>query len=171
ADGNVDEADLQRVLHGDESAPNTTALLVRENPLLQFCRDLTARERECAKLLDGESQTPPPPPNGRPQTIEPLSSEDIPRHLAHLLETMTSPEEQVLNGLTPRATNANVQKQIKELSLEKSPADTPAYHDFHSLQIAFEHVWQEAVDEGILDLSEDIYETIVELGGDPNALN
>lgn len=174
ADGNVDDADLQRVLHGNESAPNTNVLLVRENPLLQFCREMTARERECAKLLDEESQTPlppAPPPDDEPQPVEPMSSDDIPRHLAHLLETMTSPEEQVINGLTPRATNAEVQKQIRELSLEKSPADTPAYHDFHSLQIAFEHVWQEAIDEGILDLAEDIYETIVELGGDPDARN
>jgi hypothetical protein len=177
ADGNVDDADLQRALYGDQSARNTNAFLVRENPLLQFCREMTARERECENLLSEDENGSPPTDNGTPTapesplTAETITDEDIPRYLAHLMETMTSPEEQVVNGLTPRASNEEVQKQIKELSLDKSPADTPAYHDFHNLQIAFEHVWQEAIDEGVLDLAEDAYQAIVELGGNPGLSN
>ena len=38
--------------------------------------------------------------------------------------TMTSPEKPVINGLTPRATRADVQEQIQGLSFAKSPADT-----------------------------------------------
>jgi hypothetical protein len=37
-----------------------------------------------------------------------------------------------------------------------------------SLQIAFQHVWQEAIDKGAVHLAQGAYETIVELGGDPH---
>ena len=52
------------------------------------------------------------------------------------------------------------------LSFRRGPADVPAFYDFHNLQIAFDHVWQEAIDQGLLDLTEDAYNEIVELGGD-----
>jgi hypothetical protein len=35
------------------------------------------------------------------------------------------------------------------------------------LQIAFDYVWQEAIDQGVLHLAQNAYETIVDLGGDP----
>ncbi len=44
----------------------------------------------------------------------------------------------------------------------------PAFHDFNNLQIAFDYVWQEAIDQGILDLAQNAYETIVGLGGNPD---
>ena len=69
---------------------------------------------------------------------------------------------------TPVATRDTVQSSVQHLLFQPSPADVPAFHDFSSLEIAFEYVWQEAIDEGILELAQDAYETIVELGGDPN---
>jgi hypothetical protein len=51
---------------------------------------------------------------------------------------------------------------------DPSPADVPAFYDFNNLQIAFEYVWQEAIDQGVLDLAQNAYETIVGLGGNPD---
>ena len=45
---------------------------------------------------------------------------------------------------------------------------SPTFHDFNNLQIAFEYVWQEAIDQGALELAQSAYETIVELGGVPD---
>ncbi|WP_457584820.1 hypothetical protein [Ensifer canadensis] len=87
------------------------------------------------------------------------------------MSTLTSPEEEVVNGLTPRSDKIEVQRQIRQLSLEKSPADTPAYFDFHNLQIAFEHVWQELIDQGVIGLAEDAFDRMVALGGDPRSFD
>ena len=54
------------------------------------------------------------------------------------------------------------------LLLPPGPADVPAFHDFHELQIAFKPVWMEALDNTSIDDAEDAYERYVELGGDPD---
>ena len=66
---------------------------------------------------------------------------DVPRYIAKLLDGMTTPEESVSFGeVEPgkRADQADVQRRIDALSFRRSPADVPAFYDFHSLQIAFE---------------------------------
>ena len=76
--------------------------------------------------------------------------DDIPRFLGRLMEPMTAPEEDLVVGLMPVATRDTVQSNIKSLMFDPSPADVPAFHDFNSLQIAFDYVWQEAIDQGVL---------------------
>jgi hypothetical protein len=182
ADGRVSGEELKRVLGDGQSETNATTLLMRQDPLSQICREMTTKEKECSSLLL-DAGTPEDDDDGDPDgngdgngggdgddagaSIEPITAEDLNRHIGHLMQTMSSPEEKVMEGLTPMATRDEVSKNVQTLSLEKSPADMPAYHDFHNLQIAFEHVWQEAIDEGILDLAEDAYRIIVELGGTP----
>ena len=84
------------------------------------------------------------------------------------METLTSPEERLLVDLEPPASQRSVDENVRNLTFAPSPADVPAFYDFHNLQIAFEHVWQEIIDEGVLNLSEDAFHQIVGLGGDPN---
>src|SRR5439155_23607204 len=116
----------------------------------------------------------PPPPSD--QKVVPagdtgdttIGMDDIPRFLGRLIEPMTAPEEDLVVGLMPVATRDAVQSNIKALAFDPSPADVAAFHDFTNLQIAFDYVWQEAIDQGVLDLAQNAYETIVSLGGDPN---
>jgi len=174
----ISAEDLEKVIGSDRSRTQSSSFFLREDPLAQICRERTQTETECANLLlerqDGnnvdapEGNTPPVDSNRTGTGVETVTEQDITRYIARVMDTLTSPEEQVVTGLTPRADRAIVQQNIKKLSFERSPAEVPAFHDFHSLQIAFEHVWQEAIDRGILDVSADIYETIVELGGDPD---
>lgn len=103
--------------------------------------------------------------------VESADEEGINSYVARLIDTMTSPEEHVVYGLHPLATQGEVEEDIKELVFPPSPADTLAFYDFHNLQIAFEPVWQELIDKGILDLAEDAYHDIVELGGNPNQIS
>lgn len=182
-DGMVSGEDLERVINEGQGKARSISLLTRENPILQLCREISSDEDDCAKILLGEATNPEnpdepetddPSPNGNHVpgvNVEAITEANINLYLARLMETMTSPEEQVVTGLTPRATRNGIYEQIKELSFKTSPADVPAFHDFHSLQIAFEHVWQEAIDEGILDLAQDAYDIIVENGGNPLLAN
>jgi hypothetical protein len=55
------------------------------------------------------------------------------------------------------ATIETVNEALQGLSLPKGPADIPAFHDFHSLQIAFDHVWFEAYDERIRELGTEVF--------------
>ncbi len=184
ADGFIDESDVAKVLKSTPPADDGqsgNSAVVREDPVVQFCRDLSRRQRRASELLgiptgnsDDDSDDSDAEGEGGatvPAGDDALGEEDVKRHLSRLLSTMASPEERVVHGLTPRANKREVQKQIQQLSLEKSPADTPSYFDFHNLQIAFEHVWQDVIDEGLVDLAENAFDKIVALGGDPASLD
>jgi hypothetical protein len=62
-----------------------------------------------------------------------------------------------------RATQEDIDAQIKTMRLESSPADEPAFYDFYSLQIAFEHVWKELFDDEVEKGLNDLYQNLVEL--------
>ncbi|HEV7305587.1 hypothetical protein [Ensifer sp.] len=180
ADGFIDEMDMAKVLGPSPSVDtqNGNAALIREDPLVKVCRDLSQRQRRAAALLNvatsSSDEGTGDDADGTGAIIpddDEITKSDIKRHLSHLMSTLTSPEEQVVNGLTPRSDKIEVERQIKQLSLERSPADTPAYFDFHNLQIAFEHVWQEVIDQKVVDLAEDAFDRIVALGADPGAFN
>jgi len=171
----VPEDEIEPILF-DNTSLHRTNVLLRENPFSRICRDKSNGE----KCLDnephedddhGEEDTPGPIILAPGPGIEVVTKEDVPRFIAKLLDKMTSPEEAVSFGEVEtgkRADQNDVQRRIDALSFRKSPADVPAFYDFHSLQIAFEYVWQEALDQGILDLAADAYKTIVELGGTPS---
>lgn len=92
--------------------------------------------------------------------------------IASLLGRQTSPEEPVEFGveeadLESPLTAGGVSDAIKQVVFSPGPADVPAFHDFHDLQIAFEPVWQEALDDKYLEDVEAAYDEIVERGGAP----
>ncbi len=168
---NVPDEMIEPILFGPAGANERKTLLLRENPLSRLCHEKTAGE----KCLDDEEEGPDGSDgNGGGETpgseVEVVTENDVPRYIARLIDKMTAPEDPIaFGGIVPgkRADQEDVQKRIDALSFRRSPADVPAFYDFHHLQIAFEHVWQEAVDQGVLGLTEDAYKKIVELGGDP----
>lgn len=144
----------------------------RVDPAEQVRRTPSAREEQARRTLAGNGVpgAPVPAPADAPGSgVDLLKTDDVPRFLARLVDTMTSPEEAVLAGLEPRATQERLTRSVRDLAFEPSPADTPAFYDFHNLQVAFRHVWQEAIDEGVLDLAEDAYNEIVLAGGQPSS--
>ena len=160
ADGTIDEAAIAGT--GGE----TRALL--RTPLLPLCRSRSASTDACTLALAEGGTTPTlPVPVENGGAVPTMHAQDIPPFVRRLVDPLTAPEELLLTGLTPTATLASVQESVRNLVLEPSPADAPAYHEFSQLQIAFRHVWQELTDKGVLDLAANAYETIVELGGDP----
>ncbi len=123
---------------------------------------------------DSVLNPPPPPPTNTPAPPPgpiTITNDDIPRYLGRLIDPLTAPEEELVVGLMPVATRESVQQSIQSFLFDPSPADVPAFHDFNNLQIAFDYVWQEAIDQGALNLAQSAYETILGLGGNPDHAN
>jgi hypothetical protein len=165
AGGVVPSAALATIAAANGGTGRTT--YVQAVDRLPLCRPSTPSVDCANSLLDPSplSNDPTPPPGNGETTI---TGADLARYLGRLMEPLTAPEEQLVVGLMPVASRDSVQSSIQSFAFDPSPADVPAFHDFNSLQIAFEYVWQEAIDQGALDLAQNAYETIVELGGTPD---
>ena len=115
---------------------------------------------------------------GPPAENAPATPQDIPKYIAELLTTTTPPEYPPTfvfptnnDGEPLEGQGANHQKIsagiVNAFELQKSPADVPSFHDFHHLKIAFEPVWQEAIDQEIIGLTKSAYQHIVKISNDP----
>lgn len=164
-DGSVPQEAVAAVARRNGQSSTTT--FVQADDRRTLCQPQGAHG-ECALELLEPSPGPILGPNVVPDDPPTeLDETDIPRLLARLMEPLTAPEEDLLLGLMPVATRSSVNSSVGTLAFPPSPADVPAFHDFTSLQLAFDTVWQEVLDQGLIDLVQDIYETVVELGGDP----
>lgn len=77
------------------------------------------------------------------------------------MRTTTSPEQQVAFG--PRTSQEIDEKAVETFELRDGPSDVTSYHDFSSLQIAFEHVWSEVFDSELKGLGRELYQEYVKL--------
>jgi hypothetical protein len=173
ATGAISAEALEEIINpdGGAGAPRNT-FLVRQDPLAQFGAPKTKRQQDMEAALGlavggGPGGGPGPVLADAPAPPGPITQEDIFTQSGRLLATMTSPEEKLLVDLEPPASQQSVDETVRNLTFAPSPADVPAFYDFHNLQLAFEHVWQEVIDEGVVNLSEDAFHQIVELGGNP----
>jgi hypothetical protein len=182
---NVPREIIKPILFGASQKQQQSSFLLWENPLAQICRKKIEEQKYAEACLD-LGREPDNNGNNTENTndnhsigsenlnvagngIEPATLEDIPKYIAKFMEKTAAPEEPVAFWVTGRATQADVQQAVNQFELKGGPADAVSYYDFHNLQIAFEHVWQEAIDRGILDTGMDLYEQVVDLGGDPQA--
>jgi hypothetical protein len=108
---------------------------------------------------------PVPPSNGAPHPA-PVEAADVPRLLGRLTAPMMAPEE--ATGFT-QASETSVKAHVQSFQLPPGPADTPATYDFHELQIAFDYVWQQAIDEGVVQAARELARTLADSGADPSA--
>ncbi len=166
ADGNVPAEALTAATSGTTGTSPITYVQALER--LPLCQPATPNI-DCTDSILNPTTPPTNTPTPTPGTGEgTITNDDVPRFLARLMEPLTAPEEELVVGLMPVATRNSVQNSVQSLLFNASPADTPAIHDFNNLQIAFDYVWQEAIDQGALTLAQNAYETIVGLGGDPD---
>jgi hypothetical protein len=156
---NIPEHALQDILFRTNSTDNPGTLLINQNPIAAFCSE-SSHDEICAKQHTGlmagtdehdhdESGTPATPPASEPEII---SNANLPRYITNLLGQTPSPDlvlTPAFNG--QRADKDAIAASINQFSLIKGPADVPAFYDFHSLQIAFDHVWKILVDEDVVN--------------------
>lgn len=81
------------------------------------------------------------------------------------MESATAPEAELAYRKIPNSADEDeAQKSILEtFELRKGPTDVTSYHDFHTLQIAFQHVWTEIFDGQLASLGRELYAKYVEL--------
>lgn len=95
-----------------------------------------------------------PPGDGSEPDPSTLTAELISSQIAGQLRHQTAPEIELQYGVEQHG-------KVTATITRPSPADITRYHDFYDLQIAFEHVWTEAVDEGLPVLFKELYGEMV----------
>ena len=159
------DAQLQHLLFKRADSQDINSILFADNPISKFCIQKTT-EQKCARLhtglpmpehgtgTDPAEPTPEPTP---PPPLQPLTKPDIPLFLAGVLANKASgPFPNPGDYKSQRPDGNSVQANVDSFSLRKGPADTTAFYDFHSLQIAFPYVWQQLLDETLVNLTEKI---------------
>ena len=86
----------------------------------------------------------------------------------HQMNSATAPEERLAYGSMPKIPNTadedDRQKAIVDtFELRPGASDVPSYHDFHALQIAFQHVWTRIFDGELEALGRELYREYVKL--------
>ena len=125
---------------------------LRNDPAVTVCKVTDAVEKALAKIEGTESKGAGPEADGpEPEADadkEPAKTKDfVSKHVHDLMRTATSPEEPLLVNIEKRATPDDAALGAFKFQLRDGASDVTSYHDFNSLQIAFEHVWEEILDD------------------------
>jgi hypothetical protein len=96
-------------------------------------------------------------------TTSPDLKQFVSRHVDGLLANVAAPEEQLVYNVNKRATLEDAQKNLDSFQLRQGASDVTSYHDFRSLHIAFEHIWQEIFDGRLKSLGMSLYQEAMKL--------
>jgi hypothetical protein len=173
-------AELKRLIRNQESGDSLHGV-VELGPLIEFIQrrgagpiqgaELTstpyAAEAEAEAIL-GAIGHKDGAPVARQQalTSNALEAEELVKKTVNKqMESATGPEAELAYGKIPNSADEDqAQKAIlQSFEPRKGPTDVTSYHDFHTLQIAFEHVWTEIFDGQLASLGRDIYGEYVRL--------
>ncbi|HNU34938.1 MAG TPA: hypothetical protein PKN75_15230 [Bacteroidia bacterium] len=138
---------------------------IMDHPADVLCRNT---ENTTAPTQD-DNDNEPTPGGGT------LTDQVILQSAANQLSTATSPEQELLLGikkmtLEKRPNEQDVANSIRDAVFQKGPADVPAFYEFHSLKIAFENIWQETFDLGLIDNADKWYDQVLANGGNPSKI-
>jgi hypothetical protein len=89
---------------------------------------------------------------------------DLPAFVGRVVDGMMSGTGHSGGG---RPSAQDVASAVEHLHLKSGPADVAALYDFHQLQIAFDYVWQHAIDDGVIEATQLLATGLVKAGGDP----
>lgn len=95
---------------------------------------------------------------------DPSTKELVKAKVELLMDTVVSPEHPIRIDPPERPVDHTViQRSIETFELRDGPADVTSYHDFNSLQVAFQHVWTEVFDAELESLGKELYQEYVRL--------
>ncbi|MEO8018238.1 MAG: hypothetical protein ABI769_10520 [Pseudomonadota bacterium] len=158
----IPAAEIEPYIYKTGSETNRPSFLVREDPVAAICRSHESPDIFDEETGGGdidETETPPATDD------TPMELKDLPKFVGRLVNSLVPPND--TGGAKGRPTSDDVEKAIAGLQLKSGPADVPAFYDFHQLQIAFDFVWQHALDDGIIEATNQLANTLIENGGDP----
>ncbi len=178
--------ELQKKLDSLNPASNTLRQ-VDIDEILSFNEDVTAKDKpfelggeesqleqyiqltfdeSCAQSILDDSNTEDA--ENEDGSVEEVEHEFVQKDMNQLLARVTADIDSPLGTLKGRPGQKDVIGNIRDFALSPGPADAPAIFDFHQLNIAFDHVWKEFLDDRIEPLAEAAFLSLVERGGDPN---
>jgi hypothetical protein len=129
----------------------------RADPLLEVCRK--------SRVPNPFEPAPQQPASGLTATTTgTVLTAD--QKIEQLVQAIQPPDNLQLTGPQGEAAAAG---RVSGLSIAKGPADLPAYYDFHRLELAFDHVWEDARAEGRIEKAKALYRKIEDAGGDAAA--
>jgi hypothetical protein len=154
----IPESELASLLDRVNSSENPGTLLINHNPIARYCATRSTDELCAAEhtgLAGGhEHDENDGGGGGAGANGGPVTDGSVRDLVGRLLADVTAPDFVFGDDLAARrATKADVTASVESFALERGPADTPAFYDFHSLQIAFEHVWKVLVDEEVVNVA------------------
>jgi len=108
-----------------------------------------------------ERPSPPPLPADSPESTALSTKELVSKQVQTVMSKTVAPEDQPRFDVPARATQADAAGNISTFELRAGASDVTSYHDFSSLQIAFEHIWTEVFDGRLRQLGVDLYRQYV----------
>ena len=127
---------------------------LRNDPAVTICKAIETAEK-ALQAIEGKQPQPSNPPAQNSKTVmddkepgqpedfvkDPGQSEDfVSEHVHAVMRTASSPEERLMVNIERRATQDDAALGAFKFQLRDGASDVTSYHDFNSLQIAFEHV-------------------------------
>jgi hypothetical protein len=135
---------------------------LRNDPAVTICKANAIAER-AMQTIEGTLQPPTTetPPASAPAVTEPdpdPAKAFVIKQVHSVMHTLTSPEGPVLPVNVERhATPNDVATGVAKFQLSDGASDVTSYHDFNSLQIAFENVWEEILDDRLGETGRQLY--------------
>ncbi|HJP83811.1 MAG TPA: hypothetical protein VJ835_09935 [Fimbriimonadaceae bacterium] len=157
----IPEFELTEILARANSSENPGTLLVQNNPVAAFCVE-QSEDGKCALVHTGiptedHDHAGESSHSTSSTNAVALTNENVKEIASSLLSDLKTPDFVFGDKFgEAAATQSAVDRSVGEFVLGKGPADVPAYYDFHSLQIAFEHVWKVLVDEEIVNTAHEL---------------
>lgn len=151
----IPDAEVRDILFRTNSTENPGTLLVHNSPIANFCAAESV-DQKCANFHADLSHEPEPnmPPGATTTTEGIITDDHVLTYTDRLLRDISAPDLVLRPELiNKRADKADIEKSINDFSLQRGPAEVPAFYDFNSLQIAFDHVWKQLFDETIPNLA------------------
>jgi len=133
---------------------------LRNDPAVTVCKATDAAEK-AIQAIEGTLPQPTPPPAPTPTTVtdvEPGESKNfVSKHVHAVMHTASSPEERLQVNVERRATQEDAALGAFKFQLRDGASDVTSYHDFNSLQIAFDDVWEEILDDRLGEAGRQLY--------------
>jgi hypothetical protein len=146
ADGTIAADLIEPLLYGPDRSGERTAV------------DLLGVACRTPRTLDKASATPVEPP-----TTPPDDRGEVLRQIADAVWAELQPRRQ--DEPDRRPAPADVWRHIEGLEVTSGPSDAPALFDFHAIQIPFDDVWRDLIDEEAVDTAAQLHDEVNHLGG------
>ncbi|MDH4473993.1 MAG: hypothetical protein QE487_15405 [Fluviicola sp.] len=171
------ERELKKAGAWDNDAPANKIVnravginLLHPSPSLQAAKRMCLREINEGDITSNSSHPPLNEENQQPTTVTNegqtrISREDILRDVQEQISAANSPEEafSYQSLLEDRAGVRQICDSLNSLSICGGPADVTSFHDFKTVQMAFEQIWTEALDSKLETDARELYGEIVRL--------